>query len=53
MEGHRQSSGLVGRGEWSGIDSAHGLLEGVIGGHRQCSLLIGRGGWRGIESAHG
>ena len=31
MEGHRQCCKLVGRGEYSGIDSAHGLLEGVNG----------------------
>ena len=68
MEGHRQCSRLVGRGEWSGIDSAQGLLEGVNGGaytvltanwkgwmegHRECSRLVGRGEWRGIDSAHG
>ena len=34
MEGHRQCSWLVGRCEWRGIDSAHGLLESVIGGAR-------------------
>ena len=32
MERHRQCSRLVGRGEWRGIDSAHGLLECVNGG---------------------
>ena len=32
MERHRQCSRLVGRGEWRGIDSAHGYLEGVNGG---------------------
>ena len=38
MEGHIQCSRLVGRGEWRGIDSAHGYLKG-------CE-------WRGIDSAH-
>ena len=32
MEGHRHRSQQVGSGEWSGIDSAHGLLECVNGG---------------------
>ena len=33
MEGHRQFSRLVGRGDWRGkIDSAHSYLGGVNGG---------------------
>ena len=31
MEGHRQYCKLDGRGEYSGIDSGHGLLEWVNG----------------------
>ena len=67
MEGHRQCSRLVGRGELRGIDSAQCYLEGVDGEaktvltaswkgglegqDRQCSRLDGRGELRGIDSA--